>query len=687
MAVLTVNSALATANATDAYLTLPEAVAIVNSSTLPTGLSSQILSQISGTLHVPSDTIQFAPSLAGSTIVLNGSPLVLSLSAATSAIEIVGGNSITVSGNGTSGVFEVATGANVTLSGLAIKQGIGISIPIYTFNNGEYIVSVSLAVGGGIFNEGTLNATNDVIAGNEAVAGGGGIYNTGNLTLVNSSVTGNTDIGYQMTGSATLVGGLGGGIDNSGRLSLSDSSVSFNTALPYGNSGQNVAGSGGAIYNVGVMAVSNSTLYSNSAGGFGGGIANDGGDAGLGNVTLTKNNVFGDLPDGTVPGGGGIFSSPAATLVLRNTIVAQNTVTAVAGAVNTSAAPTPGIDPDIDCYVSSGNNNLIGNESGLSGLTSTNGNLLGANPLPINPMLAPLADLGGDTQTVALVKGSQAISAGGGVAILANGIDAYTTNIVVDDALAIAAPTVITISTEQMLVTDVLLDNDLIVSRGYGHTVAVTHYGNTPIYFATDQRGATRVTQDMGAFAYLSAPVPVTPVLDPSVNAGQRVTLYASAYGNPHPATQWQVSTNGGQSFHNIPRANSDTLSFIAEPAENENYYRAVFTNRLGQAESNSAEVFVQYAPIITTQPTSQVIVASDSVTFAAQANASPDATIQWQVSSDGGKTFSNLSGATSADLTFIAELSDNDKWYRAEFTNSIGHSFTKAVKLSLLVA
>src|SRR6476469_1510875 len=60
-AVLTVNSTADTASPGDPYLSLREAVAIVNSPALPSGLSPQILAQISGTLHGnASDTIQFA---------------------------------------------------------------------------------------------------------------------------------------------------------------------------------------------------------------------------------------------------------------------------------------------------------------------------------------------------------------------------------------------------------------------------------------------------------------------------------------------------------------------------------------------------------------------------------------------------------------------------------------------------
>jgi len=70
-AILTVNSILDTANTSDAYLSLREAIAIVNSPTLPSGLSTQITGQISGTLHAGgSDTIVFDPTQVTAPIIL-----------------------------------------------------------------------------------------------------------------------------------------------------------------------------------------------------------------------------------------------------------------------------------------------------------------------------------------------------------------------------------------------------------------------------------------------------------------------------------------------------------------------------------------------------------------------------------------------------------------------------------------
>src|SRR5262249_35809776 len=83
-AVLTVNSTADTALSTDSSLSLREAIAIINSPTLPTGLSAQILAQISGTLHAGrSDTIQFDHARVTAPIVLSGTRLGLSLPSST----------------------------------------------------------------------------------------------------------------------------------------------------------------------------------------------------------------------------------------------------------------------------------------------------------------------------------------------------------------------------------------------------------------------------------------------------------------------------------------------------------------------------------------------------------------------------------------------------------------------------
>jgi CSLREA domain-containing protein len=66
---LVVNSTADTANPSDPYLSLREAITIVNSSSLPSGLSAQILAQIHGTLHAgDADTVSFDSAIASTPI-------------------------------------------------------------------------------------------------------------------------------------------------------------------------------------------------------------------------------------------------------------------------------------------------------------------------------------------------------------------------------------------------------------------------------------------------------------------------------------------------------------------------------------------------------------------------------------------------------------------------------------------
>ena len=84
--------------------------------------------------------------------------------------------------------------------------------------------------------------------------------------------------------------------------------------------------------------------------------------------------------------------------MLENTIVATNTAATA---------------PDLSGVVS-GNNNLIGISSGLSGITNDDAghNLVGTSSSPLNPLLAPAGNYGGPVPTMALLAGSPAIAAG-----------------------------------------------------------------------------------------------------------------------------------------------------------------------------------------------------------------------------------------------------------------------------------
>jgi hypothetical protein len=196
---------------------------------------------------------------------------------------------------------------------------------------------------------------------------GGGLANLrGTLTLTDCTVSGNS-AGYG-----------GGGLLSNGPLTLTRCTVSGNYSYVAGGiyggpatltdctvSG-NSAGYGGGIVGGG-LTLTNCTISGNSATGSPGSNGYGGGISCGGAATLTACTVSGNFAGGD---GSGLLSNGLATLT--NTIVAGNT-------------GSPNIEGSF-----SGSHNLIGG----------------------NPLLGPLQDNGGPTQTMALLAGSPALNAG-----------------------------------------------------------------------------------------------------------------------------------------------------------------------------------------------------------------------------------------------------------------------------------
>lgn len=200
------------------------------------------------------------------------------------------------------------------------------------------------------------------IQGNSADLGGG-------LSVVNSSEAGLTLLDSTVSGNTA---GIGGGIFQAGELILTNTTVSGNTATavihgPF-------PGGGGGIYNAGsILTLSNSTIATNSSVAAGGGI-------------------FGIPYDGP-PYDDEELHNPSTTL--KNTVVAGNLV--VSSNEECGGANVP---PFI---TSLGYNLDTDNSCGLIAATDLGGT--------VAPLLGPLADNGGSTQTHAPLPGSPLIDA------------------------------------------------------------------------------------------------------------------------------------------------------------------------------------------------------------------------------------------------------------------------------------
>lgn len=167
-----------------------------------------------------------------------------------------------------------------------------------------------------------------------------------------------------------------------------------------------------------------------------------------------------------------------------------------------------------------------------------------------------------------------------------------------------------------------------------------------------------------------------------AVTAGKVVSFRVAATGTPAPTVQWQVSGNGGKTWTSITGATSTTLSFTVSAAQNGYCFRAIFTNSAGTATTQSATLTLQWAPTVTLNPVSQRVKAGQRVNFRVAAIGTPAPTVQWQVSSNGGKTWTSIAGATSITLSFTVSRRQNGYLYRAVFTNKIGTVVTNAAIL-----
>ena len=88
-------------------------------------------------------------------------------------------------------------------------------------------------------------------------------------------------------------------------------------------------------------------------------------------------------------------------------------------------------------------------------------------------------------------------------------------------------------------------------------------------------------------------------------------------------------------------------------------------------------------APTIGMQPADTAAAPEATVTFTASATGSPTPTVRWQ-SRTGSGAWMDLTGATTASLSFAAQAGDDGRQYRAVFTNTLGWSVTDGAKLSV---
>jgi len=323
-----------------------------------------------------------------------------------------------VDGNFTDRVFVVVANADLEVDGMRIRNG----------------------------RPGSLGNVTSCPSPGTAEADGGAIQTIGSLTLTHDVLTGN------------MASGHGGGVVGQGpaSISVSATTLSGNIACPPGQFGFN-SGGGISQFGSGSVTIDGSTFSSNSAAsnGVGGGIAFESGtdpDFTITNSTFSNNDAR---------TGGGVDTESDSTFKFFADTFTGNTARSAGAALNNSGGTDSVVNSTIDNNHGSGGitsgigqttfsfstitrneGNIVNRDSGTfvledsivadptnggsncngPGAFTSNGNNLfdddgtGCNAIGSdlknkNPMLGPLQDNGGPTQTRALLTGSPAIDA------------------------------------------------------------------------------------------------------------------------------------------------------------------------------------------------------------------------------------------------------------------------------------
>ncbi len=271
-----------------------------------------------------------------------------------------GADLLTIDGNSGAtidNVFDIFSNATVVISGVTMTDG-GYYADFTIQNDGNLTITQCSVSGnvssGGIKNNGVMVLDSSTVSENNGLFGGG-IENRATLTVTDSTVSNNTG-DY----ASAFDGGAGGIYSNDGTLTITNSTIS-------GNLKRNAHDNGGGIWTNSLTTITNSTITNNE-----------------GNY-LSSSDASGIFAEGSM-------------VTIRSTIIAAN--------VNNPTVPD--VVAGFAGGFISGGWNLIGN---VGAVTTFNflGDQKGTGLLPLNPMLDPLGDYGGMTETHRLQTTSTAI--------------------------------------------------------------------------------------------------------------------------------------------------------------------------------------------------------------------------------------------------------------------------------------
>ncbi|MFC5676808.1 beta strand repeat-containing protein [Aeromicrobium endophyticum] len=664
--------------------------------------------------------VRLAGAGAGSTIIDgDGKSRVLDLDP-----NIVGGVAVSISG------VTVTGGADSTFGGAGIIGGSGNSTAADTLSITNSVITGNVAnaanqsssnkPGGGVqFIGGSLTITSSTISGNSSYSSpGAGVayYAQGQGSGESLTITGTTFSSNQATSSNESVSNGGGGLAVG---SPASTPLSVTASRFVGNSvtGTTARADGGAIrQDGGVLTVSRSTFTGNEVKG-GAGARGGAVEVLRGRATLRHNRLTGNVAaTGTAVHAASGAGSVDAELnwfgcndgpgsAGCDTVASDGTAVDVTPrlVVKASASPSTVTGPNGTSTIKA---SLLADSAG--GAVSPS-DLTAFDGLPVawsSPKPTP-ATVGASSSN--LSGGVASVSYGSATSSGAGSVSASLDNATTTADVVVQRPATITTNPS---------DASVSVGEQATFTVAAAGYPAPTVQWQrstdggsgyADIDGATSTTYSLTTTATDNGnryrAVATNGVGQPATSTAATLTVGGPASFTSSDtkafvvgsADSFTVTTSGFPAVTAITRSgalpagltftdNGDGTATIAgtPDAGTAGSYPITLTAVNGRtpAGTQTLTIRVDQKPSVTTDPADKTVTPGTSVSFTAAASGAPAPTVQWQRSTNGGASFTNVAGATSPTYTFTAVRGDDGNQYRAVFTNTRDSATSTAATL-----
>jgi hypothetical protein len=190
-----------------------------------------------------------------------------------------------------------------------------------------------------------------------------------------------------------------------------------------------------------------------------------------------------------------------------------------------------------------------------------------------------------------------------------------------------------------------------------------------PLGVAVDGAGNLYVADSGNSTIRVGVPTLVVPVSitaqpqDSTINAGQSTSFSVAASGTTPFAYRWQLQYSGSLTWTDLfdggEYSGTATATLIITGATSDldqARFQCVVSNG-AVTTSNPATLTVNYSPGVLLQSGNETAIAGQSVSFSVGVNGSPGPSYQWQESTDGGTTWTNITDGNGISGSGTATL------------------------------